>query len=96
MKKYILYTFLVFFAFSTASFGKKEDEEDRSSKVPLKREDKDIPWGLLIEAGRPDGLSPQAHINPDKKYDPPNSSYTRGTTFYISRDALGIILENSP
>jgi hypothetical protein len=95
MQKYILYSFLVIFAFSSASFGGKEDEEDRSSNVSQIRV-KEIPWDLLIKAGRPGGLSPQTHLSPDKKYDPPSPSYTRGKTFYVSREALRIIFENNP
>ena len=49
MKKYILYTFLVIFAFSTASFGGEEDEKDRPRNV-LKITDKEISWDLLIKA----------------------------------------------
>jgi hypothetical protein len=95
MQKYILYSFLVIFSFSSASFGGKEDEEDRSSNVS-KIGVKEIPWHLLREAGRPGGLSPQTHQSQDKKYDPPNSLYTRGETFYVSREALRIIFENNP
>ncbi|MCI5059413.1 MAG: hypothetical protein MRY83_25090 [Flavobacteriales bacterium] len=82
MKKYILYSFLTIFAFSTASFGDDKDGEDRSPTV-LKIKHEEIPLDFLLWAGRPRGLSPQAHVNPEKKdADPLN---TRGTTLYISK-----------
>lgn len=81
MKKYILYSFLTIFAFSTASFGGDEDEEDRHPNVLIR--EGEIPWDLLLKVGRPDGLSPQTHQSPDKEYDPPNPLCTRGKTFYI-------------
>lgn len=96
MKKYILYISLTFFTFSSASFGVGEDEEDRSSNVPSKIVHKEIPWDLLLKVGRPGGLSPQTHQNPDKNYDPPNPSCTRGKTFCVSREALRIIFEANP
>ena len=88
MRKYILYSVLVILVFSSASFGGKEDEEDRSSNVSQIGV-KEIPWDLLIEAGRPGGLSPQTHQSPEKKG-------SRGKTFCVSREALRIIFENNP
>lgn len=93
MKKYILYSFLTIFAFSTASFGGVEDKEDRPSNV-LKIRGKEIPWDLLLKEGRPGGLSPQTHVTPDKKNSSPLCS--RGTTFYIPEERLKAIFENNP
>ena len=96
MKKYILYTFLVIFAFSTASFGGEEDEKDRPRNV-LKIRDKEISWDLLIKAGRPGGLSPQTHVthvNSNKENSSPLCS--RGTTFYIPEERLKAIFEENP
>lgn len=87
MRKYILYFFLTIFAFSDVSFGMVRDEEDRPPNV-LKIKSEGIPWDLFLEVGRPGGLSPQTHQNPDKKFNPPNPCYTRGTTFYISEKKL--------
>ncbi|MDI9634591.1 hypothetical protein QPK87_32650 [Kamptonema cortianum] len=81
MQKYILYSILAIFAFSTASFGGDEDEEDRHPNVLIRQEE--IPWDLLLKVGRPGGLSPQTHQEPDSKYDRSNPSCTRGKTFYI-------------
>ncbi|MBX9787190.1 MAG: hypothetical protein K2Y08_07620 [Alphaproteobacteria bacterium] len=83
MKKYILYSFLTIFAFSTASFGVEDDEEDIPPPNVLKIRYEEIPWDLFLEVGRPGGLSPQTHQNPDKNFNPSDPCYTRGTTFYI-------------
>ncbi|MDI9634594.1 hypothetical protein QM565_02165 [Geitlerinema splendidum] len=81
MKKYILYSFLTIFAFSTASFGDDKDGEDRPPYVQ-KIKHEEIPLDVFLWAGRPGGLSPQAHNPKKKEADPLN---TRGTTFYISK-----------
>jgi hypothetical protein len=93
MKKYILYSFITIFTFSSASFGVGEGEENSPtvSKIGVK----EIPWDRLKEAGRPGGKSPQTHQSPDKKYDP-LSPCTRGDTFCVSREALQIIFANNP
>ncbi|MBX9621962.1 MAG: hypothetical protein K2X28_08100 [Alphaproteobacteria bacterium] len=96
MKKYILYSFLTIFAFSTASFGGGEDEEDekdRPSKV-LKIRGEEIPSGFLLKFGRPGGLSPQAHVNPEKQNS--SSLCSRGTTFYITVERLKTIFKANP
>ena len=89
MKKYILYSFLTIFAFFDVSFGmlKKEGEGDSSPGV-LKIKVNVISWKHLLEAGRLDGLSPQAHLNPDKAYDPPKHFSSKGGTFYVPADKL--------
>lgn len=86
MQKYILYFFLTIFAFSTASFGGDEDEEDKHPNVLIRQGE--IPWDLLLTVGRPGGLSPQTHQEPDSKYDHSNPSCTRGKTFYIPEKKL--------
>ena len=88
MKKYILYSFLTIFAFSTARFGAGEDEDDIPPPNVLTIRQEKIPWDLFLEVGRPGGLSPQTHQSPDKKFTPSNPCYTRGTTFYIPEKKL--------
>lgn len=83
MKKYILYSFLTIFTFSTASFGKDEDEKDRSPNVPKIRHEEEIPLDVLLWAGRLGGRSRRVHVNPKKEDASP--LYTRGTTLYIQK-----------
>lgn len=83
MKKYILYSFLTIFAFSTASFGDDKDGEGRSPYVPKIRHEEEIPLDFLHWAGRLGGRSRRVHVNPKKEDASP--LYTRGTTLYIQK-----------
>ncbi|MBY0292983.1 MAG: hypothetical protein K2W92_06835 [Alphaproteobacteria bacterium] len=96
MQKFILFSFVVFFIFSSVCFGMDEREEWKHS-ISLVPVGEPIPEKILMKFGRPGGKSPQSHIShlyPDKEN--PLFPSTRGKTFYIYATSSRFFKDHTP